>query len=350
MTRQSTITSLTIANLIFASSICANSIRLFNEAEIAGDSVELSEIASLEGAGAEVYSDLVITQWPVGRESLTLKMSEVRESLTTAGVKWSEVSLVGQKQIELTKFDTQPNRRVTSGQVSQSNESVATTPESNQPLADLLRQKIESVSGFASDELDIQFVGRADEAAWLNRPTGSARYELHSLSKTGLGRVPIVVTAYTPNGETEKQTINAEVGRRVRVAVATQQIRRGDRFEASNVAMREIIITSDPGPLAEDQTLVIGRIADASVSEGSPIRLNQVKNETLIRRGELVTVTVVHGRLVVRTVARAKEDAAEGEMLQLQNEVTREQFYATATGPRQATISDRRSDAVVKSD
>lgn len=319
----------------------ADSIRLFEESEASDSVIRLADVAELDGDYALSFATLKIASFTAGQASMDIKIDDIRTALVQGDAKLSNLSLVGRTSTRV--YRDNPALAVASAEETShrpdSQIDRAVTP-SGETLSDLLTQKIAEVSGSSIQELDIQFVGRADEAAWLNRSAADSRFELRSLSRTGLGRVPITVHAYAEDGTFEKQTINAEVSRKVMAVVATASIHRGERFSANNIEIREIAITADHGPIAQDIDLLLNRVADASLREGSPIRLDQIKEEKVIQRGELVTITVVQGRLVVRTVARSKEDASLGQMLQLENEVTREKFYATATGTRTATIGD----------
>jgi len=90
-------------------------------------------------------------------------------------------------------------------------------------------------------------------------------------------------------------------------------------------------------PVGFTQVLVHGPDADRSALQQAPDR--RKRGETLIRRGDLVTLTYRTGALQLTARARATANAAEGEAIRLVNIDSDRTVEAVVTGPGQASAS-----------
>jgi flagella basal body P-ring formation protein FlgA len=58
----------------------------------------------------------------------------------------------------------------------------------------------------------------------------------------------------------------------------------------------------------------------------------------LVKRGEVITISSQAGGIRVRTTARAREDGARGDLVQVESLETRERFEVRVVGPREAAV------------
>lgn len=329
--------------LALTSSAVANSVRLHEQAGTAGPAIKLIEIAELEGEYAESLGDLVVGRFAEGQDEIAVQLATVRRVLSESQVNWADLSLRGKTTSLVTRIQAAgeieaPNvsndRAVTTN-----NELAIDQANAGQTVSGLLIQEIVAVNAAKLEELEITFRGNADEAAWLNRSTAVGRYEIESMSRSGLGRVPMKVRRYDAAGTVEEVTLTAEVARRVTAVVALKQIRRGEVFSQENTGLKEVLITADHGEVLDSPQLLLGQSSASALREGSVVLVSHVAPDVLVKRGDLVTVACVSGSLVVRTVGRASEDGVLGDIVAVRNPETRETFYATVSGKRQATIN-----------
>ncbi|MEO0515081.1 MAG: flagellar basal body P-ring formation chaperone FlgA [Planctomycetota bacterium] len=333
----------TLLTLALTAHMAAESIRLHDQAGTAGPAIKLMDIAELEGEYAQSLGDLIVGRFAEGQDQLTVQLATVRRVLTESQANWGSLSLRGKNSCavfrspsagELQDVAVDNNRAVITN-----NELAIDQANAGQTVSGLLIQEIVELNQATPGELEITFRGNADEAAWLNRSVAVGRYEIESLSRSGLGRVPLKVRRYDAAGTVEEVTLTADVSRRVMAVVATQQIRRGELFNSKNIGLREVLITSDHGETLGSIDLLIGQSSASAIREGSLVLADHVAPDVLVKRGDLVTVACVSGSLVVRTVGRASEDGVLGDIVAVRHPETRETFYATVSGKRQATIT-----------
>ncbi|MEM1108315.1 MAG: flagellar basal body P-ring formation chaperone FlgA [Planctomycetota bacterium] len=325
-----------------ATQALADSVRLYEQAGTAGPSIRLAEVAELEGEYAESLGDLIVARFSEGQGELSVQLATVRRVLSESGVNWAELSLRGRSVCVVTNMTAdKADTKVSNDRAVTTNNKLAVDQENaGQTVSGMLIDEIVSLNGNAPiDDMKITFRGGADEAAWLNRSAAVGRYEVQSLSRSGLGRVPMKVRRYAPSGTVEEATLMAEVSRRIQAVVALRQVRRGEVFSRENAGVKEIYITSDQGETLSRGELVWGQPSGAAIREGAVVLTDHVAPDVLVKRGDLVTVACVSGSLVVRMVGRASENGGRGDIIAVRNPETRETFYATVSGRRQATIS-----------
>src|SRR5690606_41022199 len=108
------------------------------------------------------------------------------------------------------------------------------------------------------------------------------------------------------------------------VLVTTCDISRGRLIGLGDVCLEKQPLSprkSDGFTVPED---VIGSVARSTLRAGEPLSARDVVARTLIKRGQVVLVEVQAGGLVVRTQARAKSDAREGDLLLCTNPESQE--------------------------
>jgi flagella basal body P-ring formation protein FlgA len=318
----------------------ADSIRLLDRAGSDGPGVVLAQIAELDGDYAQSLRDLEVGEFGEGQTTLTVQLSTVRRLLTEAQVNWASLTLRGRTSCAVTRTSgvstlakVDNDRAITTNrQLDVGHANAGLT------VGDLLEAELVRLNAVPRHELEITFRGNADDAAWLNRSAAVGRYEIEPLGTGGLGKVAFKTRRYDPAGTIEQATLTADVALLTEAVVALRPIRRGESFTDHNVAVRPVKLTGRHGETLEDTGLLLGQAAASSLREGAIVYAERVAPDVLVKRGEIITVACVSGSLVVRTVGRAAEDGAMGDIISVRHEETRETFFATVCGKRQARI------------
>ena len=358
--------------VLFASSARAGTVRLHPQAVVAnGVSITLGDVAELDGADAQALGDLVVGRFPAGAgksADVQVPMDTVMRHLNAAAVNLSMLTVKGARSCKVMHADAAsatPPSRVPVVPVapvapfvpvelpSTLENAAAAMPDmpavaklaAEPTLAQRVTQQLAALTGADAQALEVTLRGDADAAAWLNAPAPAHDVDIVMESRTGLGRVPVRVRRFAQDGTVREARLTADVTQRVGVVVVTAPIRRGDRFTAQNVAVQHIALNRRHGTPVADLDAVLGRSASASLRTGTAVIERHLAPDVLIKRGDLVTVTVNQGRLRIRTVGRATENGERGAIIALRNDATRETFYATVTGPRRASIDSGASSA-----
>ncbi|MFQ5588122.1 MAG: flagellar basal body P-ring formation chaperone FlgA [Nitrospiria bacterium] len=147
-----------------------------------------------------------------------------------------------------------------------------------------------------------------------------------------LGRVVFLLTMSGGNGGSFEQWVSADVQQLREIVVAKRALRRLDVIGSSDVAYRTIRVRNARHLFETNAEDVIGKRVTQSLRKGAPIRLNQLEETPLVRRGERVTVTLKSGGLQIVTAGEAKEDGHLGEMIKVVNLDSRKMIFAQVRG------------------
>ncbi len=155
------------------------------------------------------------------------------------------------------------------------------------------------------------------------------------------GRQRFVLKVITNEGEV-KVPVYAEVtAPAVPVAVAIRPIARDSVITAADFELQDAGVV--PGTSARRAPIttgeqLIGMEARQAIQVGEVILSDKVQSPVLVKRGDLVSV-ISHGSGIrVRTTARARQDGAKGELVQVESLETRDQYDVRVTGHREVAV------------
>ena len=154
------------------------------------------------------------------------------------------------------------------------------------------------------------------------------------------GRQRLVVAFSTERGPVRVR-FEADVTATQSVVVATQPIERGHVITAADVAVAEweqVPPTTARRKLAESLDSVIGMEAARPIQEGDAIFSDDFRPQILVKRGDEIAVYARGGGIQVRTIARARQDGARGELIGVESLDVKEPFDAVVVGPREAVV------------
>src|SRR6056297_799956 len=142
------------------------------------------------------------------------------------------------------------------------------------------------------------------------------------------GGPPLAVNAAKPNHPVAIHQQDAEPPG-VQMVVATARVlRRGDIVSASDLQLEPVPPHRSTDGLLIDMQNVVGKEVKSGLSKGRPLRADDIGSPTLVRRGDLVEVSVIGGSIIVRTSARAVQDGAAGDLIQIETQQPRRRLLA----------------------
>jgi len=83
---------------------------------------------------------------------------------------------------------------------------------------------------------------------------------------------------------------------------------------------------------------VLGQEAARELRAGTVVSARMVDAMSMVKQGQLVTVTLRVGSVQVKTVGRAMENGCFGQAVKVRNESTQDVYEVTMTGPQEGTI------------
>ena len=93
-----------------------------------------------------------------------------------------------------------------------------------------------------------------------------------------------------------------------------------------------------PGDAPQDADALIGMSAKRPLREGAAASLRDVSAAQVIKNGDIITVTYENGGITLALQGKAMTAAAAGEVVSVQNTLSKKIIQAVATGPGSAMV------------
>jgi flagella basal body P-ring formation protein FlgA len=184
---------------------------------------------------------------------------------------------------------------------------------------------------------DIRVVFDARDDGILRTPTAGRVVEVNPIGTSE--RPAVRVTVYEADRIVLNEPLRFGVEILVRAPVLTRPLRRGERV--GEAAFEVQSVWTDPANPPVDPAVVAGQSLRRDIGAGQVLRFADVEPSLVIRRGDEVSVRTVRGSVVVKSTAIARQDAALGEMVELQpKDRSSTRFFARAAGDQRAVMID----------
>jgi flagella basal body P-ring formation protein FlgA len=328
---------LSVAGLVVAFSRPATSaeIQLKTACQPTGNLVLLGDVASVYASDEEVTKTLRAMELlpaPVPGSRRHLRVREIQDLLRARGVNLAEHQFSGASRV-VVGGDSAPRKRRLSGRLDP-----GAVKRTHQQVAAAIVEHLRSVA--SSDEpwqvqveLDDRQVRRLLEAQSRLTAEGGAR--------PWVGAQTFVVRAASATGETPV-TLEAQVSLPAAVVVAARPLARGTVIRASDVQLQHGVGQGRHG--GRKQAIrsiagVVGRETTVAVAAGQMLDRGSVRRPLLVQRNDPVTVYARAAGIVARTVARAREEGSQGDLVMVESMRDRKTRYlARVTGVREVEV------------
>lgn len=188
---------------------------------------------------------------------------------------------------------------------------------------------------YGAEEGDLRVRFEERDAAVLGTPTEGRVVEVRAIGSSA--RPALRVTVYERDSIVLSETVRVGVEVRSPAPVLVRAVRRGDRVQASDFETQAV--WSDPTDPPADPAAIVGRAFRRAMGPGEVVRAGQLESSAMVERGQDVSVRTVLGSVVVTTIARARHDAFEGELVELEaKDRSGRRFTARVAGPGRAVM------------
>jgi flagella basal body P-ring formation protein FlgA len=336
-------------------------VQLRERVEAASPVIRLGDVAQISSADrrkARQLSVLILMPAPAPGTERFLRQREIEDLLSAHGEDLADLRIDGAEQVQImTPAAASPvGARESDGRSARSvnrhaailaayAEEKSDAPPAKNAAMDwsgeiqgIIRRHLESKTGQTGDwqikcnlaDHELAILQKASQTPTLqggHEPwTGRQRFVLTVLTSDGSVNVPIYAEVSTPA---------------IPVAVAIRPIARGSVITAADFELQNVGLALNAGtrraPITSIEQLV-GMEARQPIQAGEVVLNDKVRAPLLVKRGDLVTVLSHGGGIRVRTTARARQDGAKGELVQVESLETREQFDVRVTGRREAMV------------
>lgn len=311
--------------------------------------VRLMDIAELSGSEAERFKEVIVAELSDPTAAVEISLRQVREALEESGVHWGRVSLSGRS------VTVRPRRSgVAAPPVAMGSAAVAGALAQRRIVDDgprhvlaseliggrTLRSQVAAylASGLKSGPENLQLSFDERHAAFFDSEPGNARYEIEPVSNLNSSRIDLTIRVWVDGLIDHRRTVSVSPLVRTPVVVVREEIRRDEEISDHSVRLEHRWLSPSQPDFVRSVAEVTGRHALVRLREGEVLRNTHLRRETLIRRGEHVTVRCMVGSAVISLQAEARADGSEGDVIEFRKLGEREVFLATVTGRNEAIL------------
>ncbi len=139
--------------------------------------------------------------------------------------------------------------------------------------------------------------------------------------------------------------VTASVSQLARVVVAAKAIARGDTIRGTDLRLRRPEPGAASGEAFHAIDDVVGMEAAQAIAAGALLQKSFLRSPIMVRRGETIAVYSRAAGIRIRATARAREDAALGELVTVESLPDRKPYTARVCGVQEAEIYARAMQA-----
>lgn len=140
----------------------------------------------------------------------------------------------------------------------------------------------------------------------------------------------------TPSGATVAgpAAVTPVSGQNQQALVFTHPMNSGDIVQPEDLQFAEVAAIT--GGMPSDARTVIGKVVRYPLRQGAAVRLADLSSPIVVKRSEQVQVTWSSNGMSLSMTGAAQKDGAAGDVIQVQNPVSKKLIDAVITGPGQA--------------
>ncbi|MBI1900470.1 MAG: flagellar basal body P-ring formation protein FlgA [Planctomycetia bacterium] len=287
---------------------------------------DVAEIHSADAAEAQKLARIELFDAPAAEKPPTYSYREIAELLRVRGVDLSRHELSGATQVTveaaagIQAASAAPARDARAEGVA----SAAIMDYLQNHVSADVEWKIETASG--GD------VAGAVQARVVNAPEFSAS-DLSAASGTHTFALEL-----RGSGRTWQRNVEARVTLPPLAVVAAEALSKGTILRAEHLELQPAPVPKTTGTRPRPTGFLV-RLEDAvgrellqTVAAGQSLDEKMLRRPILVTKGELVTVSVTCEGVRIRTAARAKEDGAQGDVIQVESTLDRRTYQVRVSG------------------
>ena len=274
------------------------------EAVVAGDTVRLTDIASLDGDGARALGDVVLSTAPGAGESRTLDGAQVLAAITRAAGTLDGLTYRIPAQVRV--------RRA--------------TQDIGEPAVRQIVERFvgEMLGARAGDAVvrTIELPGR------IQIPAGS--YDARVVMPPGaplLGRVRLQLELALDGKPVKRVWVTCDIGVYGPVVVAVHPVARGEELAADDLEVDRRDLSQVPRGTLSELREAVGRVARASIAPNAPLRQEQLQTPAAVHRGDAVVLIAERGALRITAPGEVREEGGIGDQVRVVNRMTKRELF-----------------------
>lgn len=133
--------------------------------------------------------------------------------------------------------------------------------------------------------------------------------------------------------------ISGKIKRMIDVPVLRQALRNGSIISKNDIELIEIEEREVQHNMIVNADILIGMTPRRMLQQGKPILISTIESPRMIKRGDMVTMTLQSGPLTLTSRARALQDGAKGDVIRVVNMNSNRTIEAQVLAEREVVVS-----------
>jgi flagella basal body P-ring formation protein FlgA len=160
---------------------------------------------------------------------------------------------------------------------------------------------------------------------------------LHYQPSDGRFSATLIAAAGTPFAQ--RLAVGGRVLKTAEIPVLNRRLGTTEVISARDISWIDVRADALTGDVATSADQLIGRAPRRGLGENAPIRVRDVHAPVVVKRGDLVTMTLKTPVMTLTAQGRALADGSAGESVRVLNTGSSRTVEATVTGPNQVTVA-----------
>jgi len=298
-------------------------VALKETAAVEGPVVLLSHVAEITGNPDAVrfLSSVALGSAPEKGEKRSISVDDVKMRLDLAGADISKIAFEGAKAVTVTTG--------AGGESGVNEQMIASAAKS------AVGRKI-AAAGLIT-RCEVLAVATQNMLA----PAGKIKIEKEprlpaDADLAASGSITVVVSVKEQDGYETAVPVTVKLTAYHKVTVAKVRVAKGDILTSASVSLEERPET-ETGIELDD---AIGKRAAVSIPAGAVLIKEMVEELPVVKKGELVRVTVEREGVVVTFYGRSRDEGAKGDLVEVENPKTGKSMTARVTARGEVTVAD----------
>jgi flagella basal body P-ring formation protein FlgA len=330
-------------------------------AVVTSEHVTLDDIGQVSHAQPLLAASLRAVQIgaaPAAGASAVVALSDVQDAIVKAGINPTSVLVSGASRCQVTRparpdapqAPSRPARAAASRPAADtepamsddaSGKAVPTSRPAHVPAKGSLEEAVVQHLMAKLADLDgkpeIRFSAAAGRVLSLGAPT--YQFRVRDRGDDCLGLVALEADVIEGGKVADTVPIVADVALVKTVAVARSPINRGELIKAKHLMLAERRFTRLSSTGVSDLQSLVGQEAARFLDRGVMLSPRDVRSRPLVARGDIVTVWVRQGGLVIKSAAKALHPGTYGEVIDVKDESSGQTYSVKVTGPDTAEMN-----------
>lgn len=166
-------------------------------------------------------------------------------------------------------------------------------------------------------------------------PAGRREFRVvsHGQSKS-LGQQTMVTDIWVNGVASARVTLSGDLEVQGDVVCAARSLSRNSLITADDLLVVRRNLNMLGPDLVTDLKQAIGKEVNTTLQPGSPLYGRFIKEPTVVKRGDIVSIRAASGALTITVPGRVQIAGAKGDLIKVKNMMSRKEIYATVVGPR----------------